>query len=64
MSTAPGCPICKIIPYAPRPLFVAGGIRISSSAVTFRGFDLDEIGELAGIPGVSHSKGGWWASGP
>ena len=37
------------IPYDPRPPLVASGIRIGTPAVTFRGFDLDEIEELAGI---------------
>ena len=45
-------PNCNIIPYNPRPPLVASGIRISTRAVTFRGFDLDERDELAGILGV------------
>jgi glycine hydroxymethyltransferase len=36
------------IPYDPRPPLVASGIRIGTPAITFRGFDLDEIDELAG----------------
>jgi glycine hydroxymethyltransferase len=39
----------NLIPYDPRPPLVASGIRIGTPAVTFRGFDLDEIDELAGI---------------
>ena len=39
----------NIIPHDLRPPLVASGIRIGTPAVTFRGFDLDEIDELAGI---------------
>ena len=39
----------NLIPYDPRPPLVASGIRIGTPAITFRGFDLDEIDELAGI---------------
>ena len=37
------------IPYDARPPLVASGIRIGTPAVTFRGFDLGEIDELAEI---------------
>lgn len=39
----------NLIPYDRRPPLVASGIRIGTPVVTFRGFDLDEIDELAGI---------------
>ncbi len=39
----------NVIPYDPRPPLTASGIRIGTPAVTFRGFGLDEIEELAGI---------------
>ena len=39
----------NLIPYDPQPPLVASGIRIGTPAVTFRGFGLEEIEELAGI---------------
>jgi glycine hydroxymethyltransferase len=39
----------NLIPYDPQPPLVASGIRIGTPAVTFRGFDLDEIDKLVGI---------------
>ena len=39
----------NVIPYDPRPPLSASGIRIGTPAITFRGFDLDEIDELSGI---------------
>ncbi len=43
------CANHNVIPYDPQPPLVASGIRIGTPAITFRGFDLDEIEELAGI---------------
>jgi glycine hydroxymethyltransferase len=43
------CANRNAIPYDPRPPLTASGIRIGTPAVTFRGFDLDEIDELAEI---------------
>ena len=39
----------NLIPYDPQPPLIASGIRIGTPAITFRGFGLDEIEELAGI---------------
>jgi glycine hydroxymethyltransferase len=39
----------NVIPYDPQPPLIASGIRIGTPAVTFRGFDLGEIDELAEI---------------
>jgi glycine hydroxymethyltransferase len=49
LEAAGTCVNRNVIPYERRPPLVTSGILISTPEFTFRGFDLDETDELAGI---------------